>query len=94
MVVQEPIQEHGVHIEDQVNDPMEEGDDANNTVEEDGINILIQETFNNVGMDDDDEKIDGGNKNSLNNLRHKKSILVNVNNIDRTYCIQISQMIK
>jgi hypothetical protein len=57
--VQEPVQEHGVNIEDQVNDPMEEDDDANNTVEEDGTNILIQETFNNVGMDDDDDLLDG-----------------------------------
>ena len=38
---------------------MEEYDDANNTVEEDGTNILIQETFNNVGMDNDDDQLDG-----------------------------------
>jgi hypothetical protein len=50
VVVQAPIQEHGANIEDQVNDPMEEDDDANNTIEEDGTNILIQETFNNVVM--------------------------------------------
>ena len=36
---------------------MEEDDDANNTIEEDGTNRLIQETFN-AGMDDDDN-IDG-----------------------------------
>ena len=36
---------------------MEEDDDANNIVEEDGTNRLIHEIFN-VGMDDDD-KIDG-----------------------------------
>jgi hypothetical protein len=59
VVVQAPVQEHGANIEDQVNDPMEEDDDANNTVEEDGTNILIQETFNNVGMDDDDDQLDG-----------------------------------
>jgi hypothetical protein len=47
------------NIEDQVNDPMEEDDDANNIVEEDGTNILIQETFNNDGMDDDDDQLDG-----------------------------------
>ena len=59
MVVQVPIQEHGANIEDQVNDPMEEDDDANNTIEEDGTNILIHETFNNDGMDDDDDQLDG-----------------------------------
>jgi hypothetical protein len=57
VVVQALVQEHGANIEDQVNDPMEEDDDANNTVEEDGTNILIQETFNNVGMDDDDTNL-------------------------------------
>jgi hypothetical protein len=59
VVVQVHVQEHGANIEDQVNDPMEEDDDANNIVEEDGTNILIQETFNNVGMDDDDDQLDG-----------------------------------
>jgi hypothetical protein len=34
---------------------MEDDDDANNTVEEDGTHIFIHDTFNNVGMDDDDE---------------------------------------
>jgi hypothetical protein len=33
MVVQVPVEEHGVNIEDQVNDPMEDDDDANNIVE-------------------------------------------------------------
>jgi hypothetical protein len=32
--LQVPIQEHGANIEDQVNDPMEEYVDANNTIEE------------------------------------------------------------
>jgi hypothetical protein len=41
VVVQAHVQEHGVNIEGQVNDPMEEDDDANNIVEEDGKNILI-----------------------------------------------------
>ena len=53
VVAQAPVQEHGVNIEDQANDPMEEYNNVDNTVEEDRINILIQETFNNVGMDDD-----------------------------------------
>ena len=35
---------------------------------------------------------DGGNRNSPNNLQHKKSVLVNVKNINRTYCIKILQM--
>jgi hypothetical protein len=38
---------------------MEEDADANNTVEEDGTIILIQETFNNARMDDDDDFLDG-----------------------------------
>ena len=59
VVVQVLVQEHGENIEDQVNDPMEEDDDANNTAEEYGTNILIHETFNNVGMDDDDDQLDG-----------------------------------
>ena len=59
MFVQASIQGHGANIEDQVNDPMEEDDDANNTVEEYGTNILIQETFNNTIMDDDDDQLDG-----------------------------------
>jgi hypothetical protein len=59
VVVQAHVQEHGANIEDQVNDPMEDDDDSNNTFEEDGTNILIQDTFNNVGMDDDDDQIDG-----------------------------------
>jgi len=57
--VQAHVQEHGANIEDQVNDPMEEYFDANNTIEEDGTNILIHERFNNVGMNDDDDQIDG-----------------------------------
>ena len=48
-----------MNIEDQVNDLMEEDDDDNNIVEEDGTNILIHETFNNVGMDDYDNQLDG-----------------------------------
>ena len=51
--VQAPIQKHGENIEDQAIDPMEEVNDANNTVEEDGTNRFIQDTFNNAGMDDD-----------------------------------------
>ena len=52
MVVQAPVHEHGVNIEDQINDPMEEDDNSNNTFEEDGTNILIQEAFSNNGMDE------------------------------------------
>jgi len=38
-VLQEPIQEHGViNIEDQANDPMEEDNNVDNIVEEDGTN--------------------------------------------------------
>ena len=59
VVIQAPTQEHGENIEYQVNDPMEEDDDANNTVEEVGTNILIQDTFNNDGMNDDDDQVDG-----------------------------------
>jgi hypothetical protein len=57
--VQAPVQVHEANIEDQVNDPMEEYVNSNKIVEEDGTNILIQETFNNVGMDYDDKQIDG-----------------------------------
>jgi hypothetical protein len=59
MVLQAPVQEHGANIEDQVNHPMEEDDDDNNIVEEDGKDILIQETFNNARMDDYDDQLDG-----------------------------------
>lgn len=59
VVIQAPTQEHGENIEYQVNDPMEEDDYANNTVEEVGTNILIQDTFNNDGMNDDDDQVDG-----------------------------------
>jgi hypothetical protein len=38
---------------------MEEEVDVNNTIEEDGRNILIEETFNNVGIDDDENPLDG-----------------------------------
>ena len=38
---------------------MEEDDGANNTVEEDGTNILIEEKFNNARMDYDDDQLDG-----------------------------------
>ena len=48
-----------MNIEYQVNDPMEEDYDGNNIVGEDGTNILIQDTFNNARMDDDDDQIDG-----------------------------------
>ena len=37
---------------------MEEDNDVDNKVEEDGTNRLIQETFNNVGMNDDDNQYD------------------------------------
>ena len=53
VVVQAYVQEHGANIEDQANDPMEEDNDVDNIVEEGGANILIHETFNNFGMDDD-----------------------------------------
>ena len=46
---------HGANIEDQVNDPMEEDDHANNTIEDDGTNTLIQDTFS-AGMDDDHDE--------------------------------------
>ena len=36
--------EHGVNIEDQVNDPMEE-DDNNKKIEDEGTNRLIHDTF-------------------------------------------------
>ena len=49
VVVHAPIQEHGANIEDQANDRMEVYNDADNTVEEDGANRLIEDTFNNVG---------------------------------------------
>ncbi len=55
VVVQAPVQEHRViNIEDQANDPTEEDNDVDNIVEEDETNRLIQEAFNNVGMDADD----------------------------------------
>lgn len=38
---------------------MEEDNDVDNTVGEDGTSRLIQETFNNVEMDDDDNQYDG-----------------------------------
>ena len=41
VVVQVHVQEHGANIEDQVNDPMEEDVDDNNTIEEHGTNIFI-----------------------------------------------------
>lgn len=53
-VVQAFVQEHGaINIEYQTNDPMKEDNDVDNIVEEDGINRLIQETLNNVGIDHD-----------------------------------------
>jgi len=48
-----------VNIEDQTNDHMEEDNDVDNTSEEDGTSRLIQETFSNVGMDDDGNRYDG-----------------------------------
>ena len=50
---------NGANTEDQFNDPVEEEVDVNNTIEEDGRNILIEETFNNVGIDDDENPLDG-----------------------------------
>lgn len=59
VVVQPLLQEHGeINIGEKANDPMEEYNDVVNIVEEDGTNILIQETFNNLGMDDDDNEYD------------------------------------
>lgn len=59
MPTQVSIQEHGgINIKDQVNDHMEEDDDIDNIVEEDGTHILILETFNNVGMENDDSQYD------------------------------------
>ena len=47
------LEEHGANIEVQVKDHyMEEDNHANNTVEYDGTNTLIQDTFS-FGMDDD-----------------------------------------
>lgn len=60
VVVQAHIQEHGANIEDQANDPMEEYNDVDNTIEEDRTNRLIHDTFNNVGMDDDGNQYVGG----------------------------------
>jgi len=59
VVIQAPVQEHGANIGDKANDPMEEDNDVDNTVEEDGTNRLIYETFNNVGMDHDGNQYDG-----------------------------------
>ena len=59
LVEQELFQEHGENIEDQSNDLVEEEDDVNNTIEGDGRNISIQETFNNVEIDDDEDPLDG-----------------------------------
>ena len=59
LVVQEIL--HGENFKDRANDPMEEDNDANNIVKEDeeeGTNGFIQETFNNVGIDDDGDYFD------------------------------------
>ena len=56
------IQGHGENIKDQANDPMEEYNDIDNTVEEDeedGTDRFIYETFNTAGMDDDNNQFDG-----------------------------------
>ena len=52
------LEEHGANVEVQVNDhEMEEDDNANNTIEDDGTNTLIQDIFS-VGMDDDRDDFD------------------------------------
>jgi hypothetical protein len=43
------------NIEDQVNDPMEEYDNNNNIVEDDGTNELIQDLFAQPDEDDDED---------------------------------------
>ena len=43
------------NIEDQVNDPMEEYDNNNNIVEDDGTNELIQDLFARPYEDDDED---------------------------------------
>ena len=56
--VQAPVDQElqGENFEDRANDPMEEDNDDNNTIEEDEedvINRFIRDTFNNVGIGDD-----------------------------------------
>ena len=60
VIVQASVQEHGVNIEDQANYPMEEDNNVDNTFEEDGENRLLEDKFNNVGMDDDGNQYEGG----------------------------------
>ena len=49
---------HGEIFCDRANDHMEADNDANNTIEEDGTNRFIYETFNNVGIYDDGSQFD------------------------------------
>ena len=51
------VEEDGVNIEYQVDDPMEEYDHVNSKVEDDGTNTLIQDTFI-ARMDDDHNDLD------------------------------------
>ena len=51
------VEEHGTNIEDQVNDPMEEGDN-NNIVQDVGTNKLIQDLFARLNEDEDIDGID------------------------------------
>ena len=55
-VVLQGAEEFGVSdIEDQVNDPMEENDNNNNILEDDGTNELIQDLFARPDEDDDED---------------------------------------
>jgi hypothetical protein len=55
------VEEHGgANIQGEDNDPMEDDDHApENTIEDDGINTLIHDTFSpSVSDDDDDDSLD------------------------------------
>jgi hypothetical protein len=55
-VVLQGVEEFGVsNIEDQVNDPMEEYDNNNNIVEDNGTNELVQDLFTRLDKDDDED---------------------------------------
>ena len=45
-MVEQELEEHGVNIEDHINDHIEEDNHTNNKVEDDGTNTLIHDTFN------------------------------------------------
>ena len=63
--VQAPFDQelHGENIKDRANDPLEKDNDANNTIkeyEEYETNRFIQETFHNVGINDDGNQFNVG----------------------------------